>query len=151
MERQEPTFGSDLSEVGDRQVSYGPPRRPASRSTDQLPWKIGVAVGVGVLVALLLFNAYERYQARRDAQEAIQVFSKEMQKLERELAAARPSTPVRTIKPVPPGYRCSGGALLYREGNTWLQITVRSNHVYCPHGGTVADCYQVTPQSVGCR
>src|SRR5690606_19150589 len=47
MERQEPTFGRDLSEVGDRQVSYGPPRRPASRSTDQLPWKIGAAVGVG--------------------------------------------------------------------------------------------------------
>lgn len=159
MERQEPTLGSDVSEVEFRRdAEYRPPRRPPPRSNDSLPWKIGVAVGAGVLVALLLFNAYERYQARRDAEGVARVFNEEMKKLERQLAASMPATPAprparraRTIHPLPPGYRCSGGALLHRSGSTWTQITARSNHVYCPHGGTVADCYQLTPQSVGCR
>ena len=160
MERQEPTFGNDVSEVEFRRgADYRQARRPPSpRSNDHLPWKIGLAVGLGVFVALLLFNAYERHQARRDAEEAVRVFSEEMKKLESQLAASMPAAPAiqgaapkRTIHPVPPGYRCSGGALLQRSGNTWTQITARSNHVYCPHGGTVADCYQVTRQSVGCR
>ena len=47
------------------------------------------------------------------------------------------------------GYRCTGGTLLYRDGNSWTQITARSNHAYCP-GTSVEDCYPVTPRSVGC-
>jgi len=108
--------------------------------------------------ALLLFNAYERRQARRDAEEALRVVSAEMRRLERELGVpavdtrpVRHAPPARIVYPVPPGYRCSGGALLHRAGNSWTQVTARSNHVYCPHVGTVADCYPVTPQSVGCR
>jgi len=86
VERQEPTFGNDVSEVE--------------------------------------FNAYERHQALLDAEEAVRVFSEEMKNLEWQLAASMtvaPAAPVRTIHPVPPGYRCSGGAILHRSGNRALQ------------------------------
>lgn len=159
MERQEPTFGSESADVEippDR--GHRPAYRPPARQGDHLAWKIGLAVGVGVLAALLLFNAYERRQARHDAEEALRVVSAEMRRLERELGVpavdtrpVRHAPPARIVYPVPPGYRCSGGALLHRAGNSWTQVTARSNHVYCPHGGTVADCYPVTPQNVGCR
>lgn len=160
MERQEPTFGSDLKDVEFRPRAYRGPSRPQTRSVDaSLSWKIAVGVGVGVFAALLLFNAYERYQARRDAEVALKVMQAELTKLERQLANSAPvirpqPQPRRTtvaVKPVPPGYRCVGRTLLRREGNNWTQITARSNHIYCPPGGTVKDCYQVTPSSVGCR
>src|SRR5690606_540124 len=137
MERQEPTFGSDVSEVEFRRdAECRPPRRPPPRSNDSLPWKIGVAVGAGVLVALLLFNAYERYQARRDAEGAARVFNEEMKKLERQLAASmpaapapRPATRARTVHPLPPGYRCSGGALLHQSGSSRKSTRLNSSHV----------------------
>ena len=114
-----------------------------------------MAVGIGVLAALLIFNAYERHQARRDAEEALRLIQHETAKLEREMQAAirtatvPPSRPAPFIHPIPPGYRCTGGTLLYRDGNSWTQITARSKHVYCP-GSSVEDCYPVTPRSVGC-
>ena len=157
MDREEPRWEkSDLSEVEFRQRAYRGPSQPYRVPSDEsLPWKIGVAVGVAVLIALLLFNMYERYQDRKDAEQAMRMLNEEFAQLERDarrdlraMTAARPAPPV--LKPVPPGYRCAGGALLHRQGNAWTQITVRSNHVYCPHGGTVADCYRVTPRSVGC-
>jgi hypothetical protein len=157
MERQEPRFDKDMKDVEFRPRSYRGPSQPLpSQSGEGFAWKIGVAVGVGVLAALLIFNAYERHQARRDVEEAVRVLEQENAKLEREMQAAvrsvavPPPRPVPVIHPVPPGYRCAGGTLLYRDGNSWTQITARSNHVYCPGSG-VEDCYAVTPRSVGCQ
>lgn len=156
MERQEPRFDKDMKDVEFRPRSYRGPSQPSpSGSSEGFAWRIGVAVGVGVLAALLIFNAYERHQARRDVEEAVRVLELENAKLEREMQAAvrsvavPPSRPVPIIHPVPPGYRCTGGTLLYRDGNGWIQITARSNHVHCPDTG-IEDCYQVTPRSVGC-
>lgn len=159
MERQEPRFDKDMQDVEFRPRSYRGPSQPSySHSNEGFAWKIGVAVGVGVLGALLIFNAYERHQARRDVEEAMRVLEQENAKLEREMQDAVRSVavptprPVAVIHPVPPGYRCAGGTLLYRDGNSWTQITARSNHVYCPPDGkSVDDCYPVTPSSVGCR
>ena len=59
MERQEPRFDKDMKDVEFRPRSYrGPSQPPASHSNEGFAWKIGVAVGVGVLAALLIFNAY---------------------------------------------------------------------------------------------
>lgn len=158
MERQEPRFDKDMKDVEFRPRTYrGPSLSSASHRNEGFAWKIGVAVGVGVLAALLIFNAYERHQARRDAEEALRLIQQETAKLEREMqaairtAAVPPPRPARVIHPIPPGYRCTGGTLLYRDGNSWTQITARSNHVYCPlDGKSVDDCYPVTPRSVGC-
>lgn len=90
------------------------------------------------------------------SKKAVRVLEQEKAKLEREMQAAvrsvavPPPRPVPVIHPIPPGYRCAGGMLLYRDGNSWTQITARSNHVYCPRT-RVEDCYPVTPRSVGCR
>lgn len=155
MERQEPRFDKDMKDVEFRPRSYRGPSQPSPHSSEGFAWKIGVAVGVGVLAALLIFNAYERHQARRDIEEAVRALEQENAKLEREMQAAirtvavPPPRPVPVSHPVPPGYRCTGGTLLYREGNSWTQITARSNHVYCP-GSRVDGCYAVTPRSVGC-
>lgn len=158
MERQEPRFDKDMKDVEFRPRSYrGPSLTTASHGNEGFAWKIGVAVGVGVLAALLIFNAYERHQARRDAEEALRLIQQETAELEREMQAAirtatvPPPRPAPVIHPIPPGYRCTGGTLLYRDGNSWTQITARSNHVYCPlDGKSVDDCYPVTPRSVGC-
>ena len=159
MDREEQKFTeTDLSDVEFRPRSYRGPSHPNRRpSSDGFAWKIGVSVGIAVLAALLIFNAYERHQARKDAEQALLAFKKELAAAEREsgqaLAAlsrqyAPPAAP--TIKPIPPSFRCTNGTLLMREANGWTQITARSGQVYCPHSGTVDDCYPVTPQSMGC-
>lgn len=158
MERQEPRFDKDMKDVEFRPRAYrGPSLSPPSRESNGFAWKIGVAVGMGVLAALLIFNLYERQQARRDAAEALRLIEQETAKLESEMQAAAHAVAVPSsrlavaIHPVPPGYRCAGGTLLYRDKNGWVQITARSNHIYCPLGGkSVDDCYPVTPRSVGC-
>lgn len=156
MERQEPRFDKDMKDVEFRPRTYRGPSLPsASHRNEGFAWKIGVAVGIGVLAALLIFNAYERHQARRDAEAAVRLIQQETAKLEREMQAAirtatvRPPRPAPVLHPIPPGYRCTGSTLLYRDGNSWTQITARSNHIYCPGSG-VEDCYSVTPRSVGC-
>ena len=158
MERQEPRFDKGMQDMEFRPRAYRGPSLPSpSSDNDGFAWKIGVAVGSGVLAALLMFNAYERYQARRDAEQVLQALKQETAKLEREMQAALrtvavpPLLPVAVIHSLPPGYRCAGGALLYRDGNSWTQITAGSNHIYCPlDGKSAADCYPVTPRSVGC-
>lgn len=161
MERVEPKLGKvDPAELEFRPRSYRGPGRPpvqAQSAVDRLAWKLGVAVGAGVLAALLIFNAYERYQMRRDLEQAARYFDAEMKKSEKELAATvrRVSVPVRpapvqTVHPLPPGYRCSGATLLTRSNGGWMNITAQHNHWYCPEGGKQSDCYRVTPRSVGC-
>lgn len=159
MERQEPKLGKiDPAGLDFRPRSYRGPSRPApAPSVDGAVWKLGIAVGAGVLAALLIFNAYERYQTRRDLQEAARYFEAEMAKSEKELAAtlrqlsvpARPA-PAQTVHPLPPGYRCSGTTLLTRRNGGWMNITAQHNHWYCTEGGKQSDCYRVTPRSVGC-
>ena len=108
MERQEPRFDKDMKDVEFRPRTYRGPSLPsASHRNEGFAWNIGVAVGIGVLAALLISH------------------------------------------PVPPGCRCAGGTLLYRDGNVWAQITARSNHVYCPDAA-IENCYPVTPRSVRC-
>lgn len=165
MEREEPTIGKvDPADLEFRPRSYRGPSRPQLQqqsAADRLAWKLGVAVGVGVLMALLIFNAYERYQTRRDLEETARYLEAQIKKSEKELAAATAeavqsfSTPVRshprqTVHPLPPGYRCSGATLLTRQNGGWMNITERHNHWYCPEGGKQSDCYRVTPRSVGC-
>lgn len=159
MDREEPKFTeTDLLDVEFRPRSYRGPSHPERRSSsDGFAWKIGVSVGIAVLAALLIFNAYERHQARKDAEQAMLSFKKEIAAAERESAQALaalsrhyapPAAP--SIKPIPPGFRCTNGTLLMREANGWTQITARSRQFYCPHGGSADDCYPVTPRSVGC-
>jgi len=60
MELQEPRFEKEMKDVEFRPRSYRGPSLPApSRDNDGFAWKIGVAVGIGVFAALLIFNAYE--------------------------------------------------------------------------------------------
>lgn len=112
----------------------------------------------GVVLGLLLWNVIERYQQ----QKAIEEGMKELQRIAadpdpmgmrasiaRQQAAEHARTP--TIKPVPPGFRCMQGTLLKRVDTGWMQVTSRHNEWYCPHGGTVDDCYRVSVQSTGCR
>ncbi len=158
MKRQEPRYDKDMKDVEFRPRSYrGPPQTHVPHGSDSFAWKIGAAVGIGVLFALLIFNAYERHQDRKDAEIALRMLSLEMAKLEREateamhrVAAPAYAAPAENIRPVPPGFRCSNGILLKREANGWTQITSRSRQLYCPEGGGVEACYYVTPRSVGC-
>jgi hypothetical protein len=54
------------------------------------------------------------------------------------VAAPAPHT-VAVIHPIPPGYHCVQGALLFLERNSWIQKTARSNRVYCPPDSNSAD------------
>ena len=118
-------------------------------------------IATGVVLGLLVWNVFDRYQQRRDIEEGL----KELQRVAadpdplelRAAAAASPSqnAPSRSVsnspKPVPPGFRCAGGTLLKRIEGGWMQVTDRHHEIYCPHGGTVDDCYRVSAQSTGCR
>ena len=159
MDREEPKFSDkDVSDMELRPRGYRGPSRPERRArTDGLAWKMGVSIGIAVLAALLIFNAYERYQARKDLEQVVLELNKSLAVAENQSAQAvaevrrqfsPPAAPL--IKPVPPGFRCSNGVLLKRDPSGWTQITSRSRQLYCPPDGTVDDCYAVTPRSVGC-
>lgn len=161
MEREEPKMGKVAPEdlVFRQRHHHGRAVRGASPAStvDGLVWKLGIAVGAGVLAALLIFNAYERMQARRDAEAAARYLEQELKQMEKQLssAVARPADLQAAVEPhpmhpLPPGYRCSGGTLLTRQNGGWMNITERHNHWYCPESGRQQDCYRVTPRSVGC-
>ena len=112
----------------------------------------------GVVLGLLVWSAFERYQQRI----AIEQGMRELQRIAddpdpmgiqariaRERAAENATRP--RIKPVPPGFRCLQGTLLKQADGGWMQVTARHNEWYCPHGGTVDDCYRVSAESTGCR
>lgn len=115
----------------------------------------------GVVLGLLVWNVFDRYQQRRDMEEGLRQLQLATTELEgngrRATANASPSqnAPNRSVsnspKPVPPGFRCAGGTLLKRIDGGWMQVTDRHNEWYCPHGGPVDDCYRVSAQSTGCR
>ena len=68
MERQGARFDKDMQDVEFRPHSHcGLSLLSSSRDNDRFAWKLGFAVGISVLAALLIFGAYERHQARRDA------------------------------------------------------------------------------------
>jgi hypothetical protein len=114
----------------------------------------------GVVLGLLIWNAFERYQQRKALEAGVAELARisadpdplgwnaaiQSQKRKEQVRRAA-SAP----KPVPPGFRCMDGALLKRIDNGWIQITSRHNEWYCPPGGSVQDCFQVTEKSVGCR
>lgn len=113
----------------------------------------------GVVLGLLVWNVFDRYQQRRDMEEVsrqFQLATAELEANSRQAAAnARQNATRRAVansrKPVPEGFRCAGGTLLKRIEGGWMQVTDRHNEWYCPHGGTVDDCYRVSAQSTGCR
>ena len=164
MEREEPKFGKVVPEDLEFRPRHHHGRAsraaPAASSVDGLAWKLGVAVGLGVLAALLIFNAYERMQARRDAEAAVRYLEQGLKQMEKDMIAqAAALTPQVAVSPgptpyqvhrLPPGYRCSGGTLLKRHNGGWMDITERNNHWYCPETGRQQDCFRVTPRSVGC-
>ena len=115
----------------------------------------------GVVLGLLAWSAFERYQQRRALEEGL----RELQRIaadpdpmglraaaaarERHNAGNRAVAPAH--KPIPPGFRCEQGTLLKRVEGGWMQVSARHNEWYCPHGGTVDDCYRVSVESTGCR
>jgi hypothetical protein len=113
-------------------------------------------IAAGVLLALVLWNAYARYQERK----ALEAGLAELQRIAADpdplgwRAKARQSSVERdtgpTHRPVPPGFRCMDGSLLKRVPDGWTQVTDRHNEWYCPHGGTVDDCYRVSAATTGC-
>lgn len=112
----------------------------------------------GVVLGLLFWNVFERYQQRRDMEEVsrqLQLATAELEANGRRAAAnnrqnASRRAAANSPKPVPPGFRCAGGTLLKRIEGGWMQVTDRHHEIYCPHGGTVDDCYRVSAQSTGC-
>lgn len=82
-----------------------------TRAANAFAWRIGLAVGAGVLVALLLFNVFERRQAARDVAAITAAMETELAKgqrdLERQLAAlSRPETVRTTARSVPEVHPC---------------------------------------------
>ena len=126
-------------------------------SDKHLMWK----VAGGVLLGLIAWNAIEGYQQRKALEEGLRELNRVAAEPDpmgwRAAAAAnaRQNAPNRAVtnslKPVPPGFRCTGGTLLKRIDGGWMQVTDRHHEIYCPHGGTVDDCYRVSAATTGCR
>lgn len=112
----------------------------------------------GVVLGLLLWNAFERYQQRKAIEEAMREFQRiaaDPDPMGLRASSARQQSAERarrpTIRPVPPGFRCIQGTLLKNVQGGWVQVTDRHNEWYCPQGGTVDDCYRVSAATTGCR
>ncbi|MGS1079134.1 hypothetical protein [Pseudoxanthomonas beigongshangi] len=134
MDRQEPTISKpDMADLEFRPTSYRGPTRPQV-TNDGIVWKLSLGIGVAVLAALLLFNAYERHQDRKDAEAALRDFEKELerQRIEDE-RFLKENPPVRVIRvgtpsterqraPLRPGERCIQGERFKRIQNGWQQL-----------------------------
>lgn len=119
---------------------------------------IVLKIAAGVVLGLLLWNAFERYQQRKAVEHGL----RELQRIaadpdpmglraaEAQRQSARNGPVASSLKPIPPGFRCEQRTLLKRVSGGWEQVTASSNEWYCPSGG-VDKCYQVSPQSTGCR
>lgn len=118
-------------------------------------------IAAGVLLGLIAWNAIERHQQQKAMEDGL----RELNRIAADpdpmgLRAAATANAGQnatnrdlsnSLKPVPPGFRCEGGTLLKRIEGGWMQVTERNNEWYCPHGGTVDDCYRVSAASTGCR
>lgn len=134
MDRQEPTISKpDMADLEFRPTSYRGPTRP-SASHDGLVWKLSAGIGIAVLAALLLFNAYERHQDRKDAEVMLQQELKRqaIERIEDE-RFLKENPPVRVIrvgsppaeryrKPLRSGERCIHGERFKRIENGWQQL-----------------------------
>ena len=115
----------------------------------------------GVLLGLIAWNAIEGYQQRKAFEEGMRELNRiaadpDPLGLQAQAAANRRQNAANRavtnpVKPVPPGFRCAGGTLLKRVDGGWTQITDRHHEIYCPHGGTVDDCYRVSAATTDCR
>ena len=113
----------------------------------------------GVVLGLLVWTSILRYQERRAIEQGLQELRRAAEDPDplgwrAKAAESQASPPGRRVtnlaKPVPPGFRCVQGTLLKKADGGWTQVTDRHNEWYCPHGGTVDDCYRVSAQSTGC-
>lgn len=133
MDKKEPTLSKpDMADLEFRPTSYRGPTRPTA-DNDGLVWKLSVGVGAAVLTALLIFNAYERYQDRKDAEAAMRMLNAELarQRAEEE-RFLREHAPVRTLqipaaapaytRPLSEGERCLRGERFKRIENGWQQL-----------------------------
>lgn len=134
MDREEPKISKpDMADLEFRPTGYRGPTRP-SVSHDGLVWKLSLGIGIAVLAALLLFNAYERHQDRKDAEVMLQQELKrqEMERIEDE-RFLKENPPVRVIRvgsppaehhlaPLRPGERCIHGERFLRIENGWQQL-----------------------------
>jgi len=133
MDKKEPTLSKpDMADLEFRPTSYRGPTRPTTNN-EGLVWKLSVGVGTAVLTALLIFNAYERYQDRKDAEAAMRMLNAELarqrtedERFLREHAPVRtlqiPATPPTYKRPLSTGERCMRGERFKRIENGWQQL-----------------------------
>lgn len=134
MEREEPHLSKpDMDNIEFRPRSYRGPSTGHRHDTDNgLVWKLSLGVGIAVLCALLLFNAYERRQDRLDAEAALRVLNAELKKQEAEdVRFLRDHLPPRTFPALAPTHlprplrsdeRCIDGDRFRRINNGWQQL-----------------------------
>lgn len=134
MGRQEPTISKpDMADMEFRPTSYRGPTRPPA-TNDGIVWKLSLGIGIAVLAALLLFNAYERHQDRKDAETALRDVARELerQRIEDE-RFLKENPPVRVIRvgappterprmPLRSGERCIQSERFKRLNNGWQQL-----------------------------
>lgn len=130
MERREPEFSPD-EPIEFRPRSYRGPTRQQRSQDEYFYLKVSVGVGLAVLVALLIFNAFDRYQDRKDAEFALKQLRAELahqnaedEKFIREHSIIQPyATPERAKpRPLAPDERCINGDRLRRVNGGWQQL-----------------------------
>lgn len=130
MERREPEFSPD-EPIEFRPRAYRGPTRPTSHNDEYFYIKLSVGIGVAVLVALLIFNAFDRYQDRKDAEFALTQLKGELaqqriedERLLRQIPALRtvPAQPPLYRRPLAPQERCINGDRFMRVSNGWQQL-----------------------------
>lgn len=130
MERREPEFSPD-EPIEFRPRSYRGPSQVTQHQDQYLILKISIGAGLGLLIALLIFNAYDRYQDRKDAELALKQLSAEFarQRAEDErflrehpIVQPRPAEIRQAPRPLAPDERCIGGDRLRRINNGWQQL-----------------------------
>ncbi|GGD52488.1 hypothetical protein [Pseudoxanthomonas indica] len=130
MERREPTFEPD-EPIEFRPRSYRGPSSPVRNRDEYLVLKVSTGTGLGFLIALLVYNAFDRYQDRKDAEFALKQLSTELARQnaedERFLRENSINAPTRAparqlLRPLAPDERCIKGDRFKRIDRGWVQI-----------------------------